>query len=176
MKHIVLTVIICLGLTALAAQGTEAMAGMLRSVPRIYTQLLVNDKDGGELPGVTNNDAKTSAEDYTYTAYINSRPNEVMSTDSTLATVPSPVNYIRVFRLGNGTTFPFVTMANVQLAGFTTNWAAGDTVRLELTHKPSGEKVSWEIIIPDDSTSAIGFKQSFNPIEQIVAPPFSRKE
>ena len=176
MKHVVLILIICLGLTALAAQGADSYRGMFRTVPRIYTQLLVNDTDGGELSGVTNNDSKSTAEDYTYTAYITSRPAEIMSTDSTLATVPSPVNYIRVFRLGNGTSFPFVSMANVQLAGFTTNWAAGDTVRLELTHKPSGEKVAWELVIPDDETYAIGFKQKHDPFGQIVAPPFSRKE
>ncbi|MFO7660619.1 MAG: hypothetical protein R6V77_06875 [Candidatus Cloacimonadaceae bacterium] len=174
-KYVLIAMLTCLAIW-LIAQEPQSMSGMLKSVPRIYTQLLVNDSDGGELPGVMNNDAKTTAEDYTYTAYITSRPHEVMSTDSTLANVPSPIPYIRVFRLGNGTSFPFVTMANVQLAGFTTNWAAGDTVRLELTHKPSGEKVSWELVIPDDNTYAIGYKQKHNPIEQIVAPPFSRKE
>jgi len=176
MKKAILLLGICLLLTVLAAQGENPYKGMFKTTPRIYTQLLVNDSDGGELTGITNNDARSTAEDYIYTAYITSRPAEVLSTDSTFATVPSPVQYIRVFRLGNGTTFPFVSMANVQLGGFTTNWAAGDTVRLELTHKPTGEKISWEIVIPDDNTSAIGFKQAINPIEQVIAPPFSKKE
>jgi len=175
MKRLILAALVCLITIGLFAVEPQSIAGMFKTLPRAYTQLLVNDMDGGELPGVINK-SNATAENYTLTAYKTSHPQDIMSTDSTLATVPSPANNIRIFRLGNGTSFPFVSCAWLQLGGFPSNWAAGDTIRLNLTYKPSGDKTTWDIVVPDDNTNGIGFAQKYNPIKQIVAPPWKKKD
>lgn len=143
--------------------------GLAALSPRSYTQLIVNDSDGKLVPGITNN-SMSSSPDYLFSAYITKRPAEVISTAT------HPANSIRIFRLGNGTTFPYVTCAYFQFGAFYAPWAAGDTIRFNLKHIASGDSISWDLVIPDDNTSAIGFKQKFDPIESIAVPPWTLKE
>lgn len=158
-------------LALMLALAISLSAGGLRS----YIQMLVNDKDGGRLENVENV-GFTHSPDYHLTAYITARPKEVVSTDSTLATLYSPANYIRVSKIGNGAKFPYTTTAYLQLIAFSTPWNEGETIRLTLSYIPTGEDVTWDLVIPDDTNNNIGFGQKYNPIEQIIAPPFSKKE
>jgi hypothetical protein len=155
MKKII--VLICI---VLAVAGVNAVN--LRS----YIQQVVTD-DGSNLPNVEN-DSHSTAPDYVYTVYITSRPKEILSTDSATATLYSPSNYIRVHRLGNGTTIPYFTLANLQLAAFSTPWAAGDTVRCSIKYIPTGVITIWDLVIPDDQTYSMGFKQKLDPLGSVV--------
>ncbi|MFB3844598.1 MAG: fibronectin type III domain-containing protein [Candidatus Cloacimonadaceae bacterium] len=139
--------------------------GLYGTKPRSYTQLLINDFDGGLLPGVTN-DAYSTAPDYQMTAYVTSRPQELLTTDKHKSFS------IRVWRLGNGTSFPYVTCAYLQFGAFWTNWEEGDTIRFSLKHIPTGDQLNWELVIPDSNASAIGYKQRYDPIPFLVGPPY----
>jgi len=139
--------------------------GLGATVPRSYVQLLVNDTDGGLLPNVSNT-SSTTASDYLLSAYVTTRPDEVLSTST------HPAYTIRVSRLGKSTTFSYKTYAYLQIGNFPFEWAKGDTIRFTLTHLPTGETYSWHLVIPDDNTSTIGYKQTYDPIPYITAPPW----
>jgi hypothetical protein len=139
--------------------------GLSATVPRLYVQLLVNDKDGKLLSDVTNTSFSTSS-NYLFSAYVTSRPGEVMSTST------NPPQSIRIFTVGNGNSLPYVSCAYVQLGNFPSGWAEGDTLHCTLTHISTDETVTWDLVIPDNKASSIGYKRTFDPIPQIVAPPW----
>jgi len=143
-----------------------AVFGLFAARTRSYTQLLVNDVDGGQLPGVENTSATTD-EDYAVSCYVTARPTEIISTATYSAT------YIRIWRFGNGTTMPYATTFFLQFGMFATDWTAGEVIHFDITHIPTGDTGSWELTIPDNNTSAIGFRQTVNPIPQVVAPPWA---
>lgn len=140
--------------------------GLFAARPRSYTQLLVNDVDGGQLPNVTNG-ATATAPDYTLSAYVTVRPTEVLSTTT------NPASTIRIARFGNGTTIPYVTVAVLGFGSFTTDWTGGETIHFTITHIPTGDIGTWDLVIPDNATTAIGYRQTLNPIPQVVAPPWA---
>jgi hypothetical protein len=157
-KKLIILTLICLTAFCLFA-----------TTPRSYVQQLVNDKDGGVVLGVENSSKETSP-DYVFSAYITARPAEVLSTET------HPANSIRVCRIGNGEGFPYATLAYLQFGAFYAPWSAGDTIRFTLKHIASKDSVQWELVIPDATTNAIGYKQPLNPIESITAPPWAEKE
>jgi len=143
-----------------------AVFGLFAARTRSYTQLLVNDVDGGLLPGVENTSATTD-EDYAVSCYVTARPTEIISTATYSAT------YIRIWRFGNGTSMPYATTFFLQFGMFATDWTAGEVIHFDITHIPTGDTGSWELTIPDNNTSAIGYRQTVNPIPQVVAPPWA---
>jgi hypothetical protein len=142
--------------------ATLFIAGLFAALPRSYTQLLVTDQ-GEQLPGVENTSSATD-EDYLLTAYVTARPTEVTSTATHAASL------IRVFRFGNGTSVPYVTCAFFQFSTFATNWTAGETIHFTITHLPTMQVATWDLEIPT-GTQAIGYRQTVNPIPQVVCPP-----
>lgn len=126
--------------------------------PRSYTQVLRGP--GNTLfPDVTNSATQPSAADYVLRAWNTARPAEVLSTATHISGV------IRVFRFGAGTdAVPYETCAFLQFSNFPTDWTAGETVHFELTKISTGLTVTWDLIIPDNGTYAIGHRQTVNPI------------
>ncbi|MDZ4121099.1 MAG: hypothetical protein U1C33_01665, partial [Candidatus Cloacimonadaceae bacterium] len=153
MKKLILVAIVCI-----------IVAGLFAARPRGYTQMLINDQ-GDQLPGVENT-STTTHPDYVFWGYVTTRPTEITST----ATHPSGT--IRIFRFGNGTTVPYVSAAFFQFSAFATDWTGGETIRLHITHTPTGETMFWDLVIPDNATTALGHRQTINPFpDGIVAPP-----
>ncbi len=146
--------------------------GLWAARPRSYTQLLVNNTYPGQpadptnyqLPNLTNTSSSTSP-DYILSAYITVRPTEIIST------LIHPSSTIRVFRFGNGTTVPYVSAAVLGFGTFTTDWTGGETIHFDITHIPTGQTGSWELVIPDNATTSIGYRQTLNPIPYVIAPP-----
>lgn len=143
-----------------------AVFGLFAARTRSYTQLLVNDTDGGLLPNVTNTSA-SHAPDYTVSCYVTTRPTEIISTTTHSA------NFIRIWRFGNGTTMPYATTFFVQFGMFSTDWTEGEIIHFDVTHIPSGDTGFWELTIPNNLTNAIGYRQPVNPIPEVVAPPWA---
>lgn len=146
-----------------------AVFGLFEARTRSYTQLLVNDTDGGLLPNVTNTSAST-APDYAVSAYVTTRPGEVTSTATHAASL------IRIWRFGNGTTMPYATCFFLQFSTFATDWTEGEVIHFDITHIPTGDTGSWELTIPNNLTNAIGYRQPVNPIPEVVAPPWAPAE
>jgi hypothetical protein len=165
MNKSIFVILLCILANGLLATEQNPYAGLFKTVPRSYTQLLANDTDGGLLPDVTNT-SKNTASEYLLTAYVTSRPEVVLSTAT------NPPQTIRVSRIGNGASFPYATCAYLQLGNFPFAWAAGDTIRFTLTHIPTGDTGTWDLVIPDNNTSALGYKQIVDPIPFMVAPPW----
>ncbi|MDZ4121715.1 MAG: hypothetical protein U1C33_04800 [Candidatus Cloacimonadaceae bacterium] len=59
---------------------------------------------------------------------------------------------------------------SVQLGNFKTNWKPGETLRLELKHKKTKQKHTWDIVVPEGS-NLIKFLD-----QPEVIPPFAKKK
>ena len=154
-------------ITLILSLAVGCLFGMART--RSYTQKLVNDfgeLNGGLLLGVTCPPTQTDP-NYILSAYVTTRPSEVVST------LTDPPSQIRIWRFGNGTTQPYNTCAFLQFSRFTTDWMGGEVIHFDITHIPSGHTGFWELTIPDNNTSPIGFNQQINPIPSVVAPPWN---
>ena len=152
MKHILLIALLLLiGVNCLMAQMTT---------PRVYVQKLV--LDNGKNPAVTSTD-KLSAKEYTVRAYIVENPKDVMSTET------HPYNSVTLKNVGDDVKFPKTVIVSVQLGNFKTQWEAGQTLNIEVTHKKSKTNTSWSIVIPEGTNL---MKHLEDPI---VIPPYSKK-
>ena len=129
------------------------------TLPRVYVQKLV--LENGKNPSITWEKDK-SANEYTLIAWINTRPDDIVST------VKNPTNTIAIKQVGDGVKFPFTVIASVQLGNFKSQWKAGEVIHLELTHKKSGQKLSWRQPIPEGSAL---IKELEKPIK---IPPFKK--
>jgi len=129
--------------------------------PRVYVQKLV--LDNGKTPFITFEDKK-SANEYILTATILEIPGAFLSTEI------HPVHSIAIKQVGNGTTFPYIVIASVQLGNFGTDWQAEQTLHLELTHKLTGQKYSWDVFIPEGTAL---MKHLDDPL---VIPPYTKKK
>lgn len=135
------------------------------ATPRAYTQVLVTDQ-GDLLPGVENT-SSSHHPDYYMEMFVTTRPEELVSTATHIAT------QIRICKFGNGTTVPFATVSTVQLSAFSTQWVAGEIIRFNVTHIPTGETATWDCTIPE-GTATWGHRQPINPFpEGIVVPPYT---
>jgi hypothetical protein len=129
------------------------------TTPRVYVQKLV--LENGKNPSITW-DKDKSAKEYILRAWINTKPKEIISTET------NPINTIAVKQVGDGVKFPFTVIATVQLGNFKQQWIAGEILNLEITHRKTGQKFSWKMPIPE-GTALI--KMLDKPI---VIPPFSK--
>ncbi len=150
--------------------------GLFSTSTRSYSQKLwTSTTSDGQLPDVTNTSSTTSP-NYTLTAYVTTRPTEVISTDPSLDTVGLPGSQapssIRVNRIGNGTTVPYTSLAFLQFSYFTTQWSAGEVIHFILTHLTDGQIITWDLTIPDNATTAIGYNQPINPIPYVDCSNF----
>ena len=109
------------------------------TIPRMYIQKLV--LEDGKNPLITWEDGK-SAKEYTLKAWINTRPEEVVSTET------NPSQTISIRQVGDGNKFPFTVVAALQLGNFRSQWLAGEVIHLELKHIKTGQKYSWKMPIP----------------------------
>ncbi len=150
MKHILLSIILLACFLPLVAQMTT---------PRVYVQKLV--LENGKTPSITWVKDK-SAKEYTLIAWINTRPDEVISTET------NPINTIAVKQVGDAVKFPITVIASVQLGNFKSQWKAGEVIHLEITHKKSGQKFCWRQPIPEGSAL---IKELEKPIK---IPPFKK--
>lgn len=132
-----------------------------RTLPRTYVQTLV--LENGELPSVTW-DGKKSAPEYNLKAWITKRPKEVMNTDK------SSIHALAVKNAGDGEKVPKMVIVSVQLGNFPSQWREGETLRLELRHKKSKQKITWDVLIPPGN-NLIKILD-----EPKVVPPFSKKK
>jgi len=152
MKNIILTIV-------LLALMLPAFAQM--TTPRVYVQKLL--LDSGKNPSITWQKDK-SANEYTLKAWINTRPNEVVSTQT------NPINTIAVKQVGDGVKFPYTVIASLQLGNFKSQWHSGEIIYMELTHKKTGQKLTWKQPVLEGSAL---IKMLDKPI---VIPPFSKKK
>lgn len=147
MKRFILMLVLLAGLLPLMALTT----------PRMYVQKLL--LDNGKNPTITWDEGK-SAKEYTLKAWINTRPNEVVSTDKSRA------NTISVRQVGDGKKFPFTVVASLQLGNFPTQWQEGEVIHMELTHRKTGQKYTWKMPIPTGSAVIMQLEKP------IVIPPY----
>jgi len=112
---------------------------------RVYMQKVVLDT--GAMPGSpTDNNPIAS---YKLTADVVETTGEVLSTDTNVSTT------ITVKRTGNGTSVPYYVVAYLNLAGFSTQWVAGQTIHFVCTHIPTGASVSWDYVIASGTTAIL---------------------
>lgn len=143
MKKIVLLVLICMCI----------LSGLSAARIRAYTQkvtALGSELPNQQFPDVTATSSQTQV-GYTVSAYITTRPAEVISTTTH---VPSQ---IRLYRFGNGTTIPYDTRIFVQFSNFATDWSGGETIRVVVVNNNISPAKSdfFDFVIPDNTTSAI---------------------
>ncbi|GAB1365396.1 hypothetical protein MASR1M36_02670 [Candidatus Cloacimonadaceae bacterium] len=129
------------------------------TIPRMYVQKLA--LDSGKNPSITWQKDK-SANEYILKAWINTRPDEIISTET------HPLHTIAVKQVGDGKKFPFTVVATLQLGNFRSQWKAGEVIHLEITHKKSGQKFSWRQPIPE-GTALI--KMLDKPL---IIPPYKK--
>lgn len=111
---------------------------------RVYMQKVVLDT--GAMPGNPTDNNPIAG--YKLTADVVETTGEVLSTDINVSTT------ITVKRTGNGTSVPYYVVAYLNLAGFSTQWVAGQTIHFVCTHIPTGASVSWDYVIAS-GTNAI---------------------
>ena len=145
----------------LAVMTVMVMGLAAMPVPRIYVQRLV--LDDGSMPLVTQEEGK-SASEYTLTAQILEIEEAFMSTET------HPIHSVAVKNTGDGVRFPHMVIVSIQLGNFRVDWKPGQTMRMVLTHNESGEKVSWDLEIPEGSNLIRHLD------EAIVIPPFTRSQ
>lgn len=131
------------------------------TTPRVYVQKLV--LDNGKNPLITWDEGK-SAKEYYLKAWINTRPDEVVTTDK------NPIHTIAIKQVGDGQKFPFTVIASLNLGNFPSQWQSGEIINMELKHLKSGKKISWKMPIPAGSAL---IKQLDKPI---TIPPYSKKQ
>lgn len=127
------------------AAVTIAFAG----TPRPYLQKCALDT-GLEAP--VTNVGNTTSPDYILTADILETPGEMVTSQN-----PAPDGYtyqdatqIRIYRAGSGGNFYTATF--LQLGTFATQWMAGQTVQMSVTHVATAETATWSIVIPAGTT------------------------
>lgn len=150
MKKLMLLALVCLALSLALGITT----------PRVYVQKLI--LDNGKNPFITF-DEKASANEYILTATIPELPGTFLTTEV------NPINSIAVKQVGDGIKMPYTVIAYVQLGNFKQQWISGQTLRLELTHKKSKAKVTWDVYIPEGSAL---IKMLDTPK---VIPPYTKK-
>jgi hypothetical protein len=131
MKRLWLCLLLAAFLLPAAAQMT---------LPRVYAQKLV--LEDGSNPFVTWYKDK-SAPEYLFRAWILERPDEVMNSDI------NGYHHLAIAQIGDGVKFPFTIISRVNLGNFPSQWVAGETLHLEVTHRETGEKVEWDVYIPE---------------------------
>lgn len=148
-------VILCVATCALLSVAVSAKA---QSTPRIVTQKLVCDPPYDILNIVTNTTG--SSPDYQIEADILETPGETLSWSP--GSDPNPQLYIR--KQGDN------VVVAVQLSQFTTQWEAGQTLRVTITHIDSGQYAYHDITIP----TGIEPLMILDPV--MVIPPFFQLE
>ena len=131
------------------------------TIPRVYVQKLT--LENGKNPSITQEKDK-SANEYILKAYINNRPDEIVSTEI------HPLHTIAVKQVGDGKKFPFTIIASLQLGNFPSQWEAGEVIYLEITHKKTGQKKTWTKSIPE-GTNLIKMLE-----KPVVVPPYTKKK
>lgn len=126
-----------------------AVTLMFAGTPRAYLQKCTLDT--GMEADVTNT-GNTTNPNYIVTADILETPGEMVTTQN-----PAPDGYIykdatqiRINR--SGTNPNFYTATFLQLGTFPTQWAAGQTVVMTVTHIPTGQMATWNLTIPAGTT------------------------
>jgi len=128
--------------------------------PRVYVQRLI--LDDGTTPQVTWID-QVSAPEYRLTAYIKDVGLDTLSTNV------QPHYTIGVKRVGDGVIPEPMVIAYLQLGNFKTVWKPGQTICFELTYLANGEKLNWELLIPEGS-NLLRYLD-----EALIIPPYSKK-
>ena len=119
--------------------------------------------ENGKNPSITQEKDK-SANEYILKAWINTRPDEIVSTET------HPLYTIAVKQVGDGKKFPFTVIASLQLGNFPSQWEAGEVIYLEITHKKTGQKKTWTKSIPE-GTNLIKMLE-----KPVVVPPYTKKK
>lgn len=135
MKKVCITTLLMLALLSLFAQPT---------IPRVYVQKLV--LEDGTIPFITWYKDQTSPE-YLFRAWIWERPDEILSTET------HTYHHLAITQVGDGKKVPFMVVSRVNLGNFPSQWHAGETLHLELTHKETGQKVEWDVYIPEGTAT-----------------------
>mgnify|MGYP000850354602 FL=1 len=135
MKKVWITTLLMLALLSLFAQPT---------IPRVYVQKLV--LEDGTNPFITWYKDQTSPE-YLFRAWIWERPDEILSTET------HTYHHLAITQVGDGKKVPFMVVSRVNLGNFPSQWHAGETLHLELTHKETGQKVEWDVYIPEGTAT-----------------------
>ena len=135
MKKVWITTLLMLALLSLFAQPT---------IPRVYVQKLV--LEDGTIPFITWYKDQTSPE-YLFRAWIWERPDEILSTET------HTYHHLAITQVGDGKKVPFMVVSRVNLGNFPSQWHAGETLHLELTHKETGQKVEWDVYIPEGAAT-----------------------
>lgn len=151
MKRVILSLALIILLLPLLGQMT---------IPRVYVQKLM--LDNGKNPSITWKD-KTSANEYILKAWINTRPKEVVSTET------HPIHTIAVKQVGDGKKMAYAVIASLQLGNIGSPWQAGDVIVMEITHKKTGQKHSWKQPVPTGS----GLIKMLD--KPVIVPPFKSK-
>ena len=131
------------------------------TIPRVYVQKLT--LENGKNPSITQEKDK-SANEYILKAWINTRPDEIVSTET------HPLYTTAVKQVGDGKKFPFTVIASLQLGNFPRQWEAGEVIYLEITHKKTGQKKTWTKSIPE-GTNLIKMLE-----KPVVVPPYTKKK
>ncbi len=150
----IITILALLLLSALLMAGQD-------NLPRVFVQRLVLE-DGSD-PAVTVEENLSAAE-YNFQAWIKERPEEVMDTDK------NSIHYLRISRVGNGETVPYMVVCQLNLGNFNGLWKEGETLHLKVTHKATKQVKEWEYLIPE-GTALIKLLD-----EPAVIPPYTEKE
>ena len=135
MKKVWITTLLMIALLSLFAQPT---------IPRVYVQKLV--LEDGTIPFITWYKDQTSPE-YLFRAWIWERPDEILSTET------HTYHHLAITQVGDGKKVPFMVVSRVNLGNFPSQWHAGETLHLELTHKETGQKVEWDVYIPEGTAT-----------------------
>jgi hypothetical protein len=151
MRRYLLCLLLALALLPLAAQMT---------IPRVYVQKVI--LDNGKNPFITWYKDK-SAPEYTVRTWILDRPDEIMSTET------QSMYHVSLRQVGDGKKFPHMAIVSVQLGNFKSQWKAGEILHVEVIHKESKQKTSWDINVPEGSNL---IKHLDDPI---VIPPYTPK-
>lgn len=146
-------------LIVLLALVLLALPLFAQPLPRVYVQKLV--LENGDLPQVTVIKDK-SAPEYLLRAWFAERPEIIRSTDE------HSIHHLAIKQVGDDEVFPVTVILTVQLGNFGVDWAAGETLVIEVTHKASGQMKTWSIVVPE-GTNLI--KELDTPV---IIPPLKK--
>jgi hypothetical protein len=137
----------------LAVVSLLFVVGLSAARARAYTQKVValgSELPNQQFPDVVNG-STSSAPGFIVNTWITARPTEVVSTLTHTAA------QCRLYRFGNGTAVPYDTRIFISFAPFPTDWAAGETLRVQvINNNVSPAKTdSYDMVIPDNLTSAL---------------------
>ena len=133
---------------------------LFAGTPRGYFNKIALEQ--GDILDIVTNTGTTHCPEYILTADILETPGEVLSTETHVT------GTIRIAKTGNGTTVPYYAIAYLQLGSFDTQWVAGNTIRMTVTHIATNEVATWDIVIPAGTTTIL-----YNQDDQIqIVPPY----